>query len=322
MRYRYAAGGATYNGDRFRFQFMLLRDRMESRDRELTLGRYRVGERVKVAVNPRDPSDSVLEPGPDLEGILPLGAGLFLILAGIGEVQKKTPLQPEVYLGPPGPRYRTAKIMAADRRRAISVWGLQPVGGIASSLRWPTADGRILYSQARTGGTYETLLWYEYYVSGTRYLAGKYRTGGNVTPFQDVAVAAAKRSPAGRAVKVYYNPRNPGEALLEPGIWYGNFVAPAVAALVLGSGVAGEEVRRGDGAAGGAEVTAVVGILVQGDNHSDCPRPAAGARGGAGPGAILVVDPDRGADAGGAGEVAHQHAGNSRGFGVGRSDPG
>jgi hypothetical protein len=233
IRYRYSAGGSTYNGDRYRFQFLLLRDRMESRDRELTLGRYRVGERVKVAVNPGDPSDSVLEPGPDLETLLPLGAGLLFILAGSGEVRKDKPApKPEVYLGPRPPRYRTAKILAAIGC-ALLLFGAYNLFEGLNSLRWPTADGRILYSRARTAGTYETLLWYEYYVSGTRYLAGKYRTGGNVTPFKDVAVAAAKRYPAGSAVKVYYNPWHPGEALLEPGIWYGNFVAPAVAFLVL-----------------------------------------------------------------------------------------
>ena len=220
VRYRYAAGGRTYTGDRYRFQFVLLRDQMESRDVESIVGRYRVGEGVEVAVNPRDPGDSVLVAGPDLEGLLPLGAGLLLMLAGVGE-PAKTERAPK--------RRWTAKVLAVTGG-ALMLFGARDVYQGLSSLRWPQAEGRILYSSARMD---ETLLWYEYHVANTRYLAGKYRTGGNSTPFRDVAEAAAKRYPAGRAVKVHYNPWNPGEALLEPGVWYGNFVLPGIGALVL-----------------------------------------------------------------------------------------
>ena len=34
---------------------------------------------------------------------------------------------------------------------------------------------------------------------------------------------------------MYYNPRDPEDALLEPGIWWGNFVAPGFAALIFGA---------------------------------------------------------------------------------------
>src|SRR4051794_17996861 len=46
--YSYAAGGETYNGNRFRFQFVITASRMESREVQSILGRYRVGEPVKV----------------------------------------------------------------------------------------------------------------------------------------------------------------------------------------------------------------------------------------------------------------------------------
>jgi hypothetical protein len=232
VKYRYAAAGRTFTGDRYRFQFFLTANRMRSRDVQLAIGRYPIGERVQVAVDPVDPSESVLLPGPDLESLIPLGLGLFLMLAGAGEVRKQEKVQPELYLGPPRPRYRTAKILAAIGLVLLLIGARYLYQGLASQ-NWPTAEGRILYSHARTGRSYETLLWYEYYVGNQRYLAGNYRAGGNSTPFRDVAVAAAKRYPEGRAVKVHYNPSSPGEALLEPGVWYGNFVLPGIALIVL-----------------------------------------------------------------------------------------
>src|SRR4051794_9573358 len=61
--YTYAVGNTTYTGDRFRFQFAITSTQMQGRDMQSILGRYRVGERVPVSVNPGNPSDSVLEPG-------------------------------------------------------------------------------------------------------------------------------------------------------------------------------------------------------------------------------------------------------------------
>jgi len=232
VKYRYSTSGRTYTGDRYRFQFFLLSDQMDGRDAELTIGRYPAGERVQVRVNPRDPADSVLVAGPDLEGLLPLGAGLLMILFAVGEARKPEAPQPQLKPVASGPRYRTAKILAAVSA-LLFLLGARYVYQGVSSTAWPVTDGRIIYSRVRSGGHYETLLWYEYYVGKQRYVAGNYRAGGNSTPFQDVAKSAAKRYSKGQAVRVYYNPSNPGEALLEPGAWYGNFVAPAIALLVL-----------------------------------------------------------------------------------------
>ena len=68
--YRYATGDQTYTGDRFRFQFVLTARHMLSRDVRSVLGRYRVGEPVRVTLNPSNPADSVLEPGPDYNSMI------------------------------------------------------------------------------------------------------------------------------------------------------------------------------------------------------------------------------------------------------------
>jgi hypothetical protein len=233
IRYRYSAGGQPHYGDRYRFQFVMTRDRMRSRDVDLVQARYPVGERVMVAVNPGDVSDAVLLPGPDFEGILWLGFGMLLMFGGLGESRPRNEAAVvTISPGRVGPRYRTAKVLAVIGA-AVFLYGARDLYEGWNSLRWPSADGRILYSHARTSGSYATVLWYEYYVTNRRYVAGNYRTGGNATPFRDVAVAAARRYPVGREIKVYYNPSQPAEALLETGVWYGNFVLPGIGVAVL-----------------------------------------------------------------------------------------
>ncbi len=232
IAYQYSVDGRTYTADRYRFRYPLAVVR--SRDVHMSVGRYPVGERVKVSVNPADPADAVLEAGPDFETLIPFGLGLLLVLFGIGEARKPEP----AYGIPPGipeqrrPRYRVAKVLGVIGA-AIFLFGAWYVYQGLASASWPAADGKILYSRARTGRSAETLLWYEYHVDGRRYLASNYRNGGNGTPFDDVAKEAAKRYPVGRTVTVYYDPGDPSNALLEPGLWWGNFIAPAIGMLVL-----------------------------------------------------------------------------------------
>ena len=229
--YRYTVDGATHTGNRFRFQFVLTARHMWGRDVRSILGRYRVGEPVKIAVNPRDAGDSVLEPGPDFDSMIPFGLGLILLVLGVGEVRTDERLQwslPE----PVRPRYGLAKILAFAGV-ALFLFGAYYLYKGISSMQWPSVQGRILYSHARGGRHPEALLWYEYTVDARRYLASDYRNGGNATPFLGVAEEAAKRYPVGRSVPVYYNPGNPQDALLEPGLWWGNFVPPVIALLLF-----------------------------------------------------------------------------------------
>jgi uncharacterized protein DUF3592 len=233
LRYKYNYHGREYTGDVFRFTFAV--DRMRSRQVDSVQARYRVGEPVQVAVNPWNPAQSVLEPGVDDGSFLWPALGSLILLAGFlpGKKERQkdvTPKAPGVASGTSrsdsavgarkkiNPRYGTAKVILVIRAGAF-LWGLNTLYAGWSSRSWPTADGKIFYSSARTGGrNYRRQLWYEYNVRGTRYVAENYRVGGNRSPFKDTVKEAAERYPVGHTVKVYYNPSNPSEAVLEPGL--------------------------------------------------------------------------------------------------------
>ena len=227
--YRYTLGGRSHTGNRYRYQSLIARVR--GRDVQSIVGKHRPGDRVQVAVDPDDPDDSVLFPGVDFESLVPLGLGLLLVLLGVGQIRKD---ETRAVVPRQRRRSRLATVLACLGWAVLLFGAWQIYRGIASTS-WPAADGRVVYSHARTGSAYETMLWYEYFIDQRRYLASNYRNGGNASPFRSVAENAAKRYPEGRAVKVYYNPANPAEALLEPGVWWGNFVAPIVGAILLGA---------------------------------------------------------------------------------------
>jgi hypothetical protein len=200
VRYKYAYQGSEYRGNLYRFQFVFNRVRIRNWLVDSIQARYPVGESVQVAVNPWNPSESVLEPGPELDSLLAVAVGLLLMLAGLADARKERPKQPR--------RSKTATALVVIGSLVL-LYGLPTLCRGWSSLNWPTADGKVLSSTARsTGRNHLTLLWYEYYVQQTRYVGSEYRVGGNGTPFKDVAVAAAARYPVGRSVNRTRHPGN------------------------------------------------------------------------------------------------------------------
>lgn len=92
-----------------------------------------------------------------------------------------------------------------------------------ASPGWPTTEGTILYHKfvgvkfkEYDGGFYtniEVYIRYEYSVAGVSYTSLSINSID--TPSQPSS--AAERFPVEEVVTVYYNPRNPSEAVLEPG---------------------------------------------------------------------------------------------------------
>ena len=101
----------------------------------------------------------------------------------------------------------------------------------ATSIDWPTADGRITRSELerfreRGQTMYSADVAYEYALDGKTF-------GGNRVWFGDDARSsdptawrrAVDRYPVGSGVKVYYDPDDPQESVLEPGLtWAGSVI--------------------------------------------------------------------------------------------------
>lgn len=249
LRYKYIYEGHEYIGDVYRFKSLIGLDMMQSWEVDQTQGRYPVGERVQPSVNPIDPSESVLEAGVDLDSFIwPAGALLITLAAFMPDPKKlrdnrssraadgvaSLPEDPAHERAKKKPRYRAAKALLLFGGLLL-IWGLNTLYTGFASLQWPTTEGRVFYSKPHSAGQNNSAhLWYEYHVNGKRYVAGDYRAGGNFAWYRDVANTATTRYSVGRLVTVYYKPSDPSQALLEPGLWYGNFIIPSIGLLVLG----------------------------------------------------------------------------------------
>ena len=121
---------------------------------------------------------------------------------------------------------------------------------VMEAARWPTTPGRVVVStsearEVRSGGPNSTdtelrnfaKVVYEYSVAGRKYRCDRVSIGENMGNFEVAETIA--RYPVGKAVSVYYNPRNRSQAVLDrdvpPGIWQtGIIVVVVLIALIVG----------------------------------------------------------------------------------------
>lgn len=100
--------------------------------------------------------------------------------------------------------------MAYERREA------------ARSADWPSTVGEVIHSKPQSFSTsyfttHDARITYRYWVDGRKYVSSR------VTPetlgfgSRREAVEVVERFPAGGPVKVYYDPKKPGRAVLLPG---------------------------------------------------------------------------------------------------------
>lgn len=110
----------------------------------------------------------------------------------------------------------------------VGPFGLLDLRRSLKAKRWPVTTGTILSSQVvsrirnpKTGNRYKTKLYvpvvkYAYEVDGKQLQNDRVHIGGFNTNIPAVAEATASRYLEGDEVKVYYNPKNPKDSLLDP----------------------------------------------------------------------------------------------------------
>ena len=105
------------------------------------------------------------------------------------------------------------------------------IAGIGRQLRavgFPTTFGTVTHSSVKIssdseGTSYHPEIRYEYALDGARFIGDRYRytfsTSGKKSAEQAVAV-----HPVGRTVTVYYNPADPSDSVLQPGMEGGDLL--------------------------------------------------------------------------------------------------
>ena len=106
----------------------------------------------------------------------------------------------------------------------FSYWGASVVAHAWATNAWPSVSGRIVESRVETyqdqsdGETMHTArVRYEYHVNQARRSGSRIGLLDHSSSSLRSMSQLAERFPAGAEVPVYYDPRNPAAALLEPG---------------------------------------------------------------------------------------------------------
>ncbi|MDB6082745.1 MAG: hypothetical protein JWN43_626 [Gammaproteobacteria bacterium] len=236
IRYNYRVDGNEYTGDGFRYSFYMNRARMRAIEIAAAQAEYPVGAQTRVAVDPHNPSRSVLEPGPHFGDLLWVGAGLMFAVTGLlsGRTERAPPSTSEpaaagtVRSGKH--RYQIAKTLACISFLLMSAGLYRIYSGIAASS-WPTVNGRVLYSRtggADSAGNHLTEVRYEYFLAGRRYGGAASLLGRHDHSFE-----LSKSHPVGQPVEVHYDPTDPEHSVIETGVTWHHFMLPLYAVVVF-----------------------------------------------------------------------------------------
>jgi hypothetical protein len=133
---------------------------------------------------------------------------------------------------------------------ALLAFGVVFLRDANASANWPTTPGRVENvrvtwdnvgsTQAAPERAYSFIVTYSYAVAGEPYAGNRYSLGEGSTatgrrfPSEEAArnaAAAAYRS--GQDVTVYYDPADPAQAVLQPGVNWGTYVPLILGAFFL-----------------------------------------------------------------------------------------
>jgi len=250
IRYRYRVGGQDIESDQVRIGGTALTTRVLAGG---LVARYPVGARVDVHIDPNDPKNVLLEPGQqgNLTALI-VFAIVFGFIAAIltahsiaGHVLYTSNGAPLFVFGMP--------ILALLGAVASVVAFVRGRRQARASLRWPTAAGTITASDVieeaiedksnddksfiRKTYRYQVDLRYAYQLGKRDFVGTAANWGGTaIYGLREMAEKAASRYSVGQPVTVYYDPEQPGNAVLEPESREGSLTLLIVAVLCAVTG--------------------------------------------------------------------------------------
>ncbi len=245
IHYRYRVGGQDIEGDQIRVGGTPLTTRVLALR---AVARYPLGARVDVHVDPNDPKNALLEPSN--QGNLAALIAFAIVFGLIAAVLVAHSIAGHVLYTSKGvPLFVFPLPILALLGAVFGVVAFVRGRQLASaSARWPTAAGTVTMSDVieeaieekdnddksriRRIYRYQVDLRYAYQV-GKRDFVGTAADWGATAIYglRELAEKAASQYRQGQPVTVYYDPEQPGHAVLEPDSRQGS-LAPLIAAAI------------------------------------------------------------------------------------------
>lgn len=124
----------------------------------------------------------------------------------------------------------------------LSFIGYQQLKNAHDSLKWSITNGIILSSEiekhedSEHSTNYEAYVRYEYNVGGKHYLSNQVSFGQYGSNDPEHARSIVRQYEKGEKISVHFNPSNPNESILEPGVSFGTFIPLGLGFGFLGIG--------------------------------------------------------------------------------------
>jgi hypothetical protein len=252
VRYRYRVGEQDSESDRIKFGGEALTTRVLA---GAAAARYPVGARVDVYVDPDDSKKAALEPSNAdnlvVQIALTVTFGLIALVLGAHALAGKV-----VYTSNGVPLFAfAAPILALLIAAAAFAEYLRGRRRASASARWPTTTGKIVNSSVieeniseaddnnksiiRTTTRYYLDLRYAYEVAHRDFVGATRNWAWTpIFPRRDMAEKEASLFSPGQMVVIYYDPAQPGSAVLEPGNRRGALAPLVVSAIAAVIGAA------------------------------------------------------------------------------------
>ncbi len=127
----------------------------------------------------------------------------------------------------------------------ILLFGIRQMRQASASQSWPAVSGVITVSalgkhmgnERHDSPTYSADIRYDYMVDDASYVNGAVQFGQVNSSDPSGARAVLKRYAVGQAVEVYYNPANPAQAVLEPGLQGSTWFLPIFGTIFVAVGL-------------------------------------------------------------------------------------